>query len=100
MKFGHHAQNFMLFHIIPKKVLFNLIKVALLLILQSGTGLGHGVYRIITLYMNCIFSGLEHLLGVKFTNVTLPRRVDEILQKNFLKLLDKLHFVIFKHTYT
>ena len=85
MKFGHHAQNSMLFHIIPKKVLFNLIKVALLLILQSGTGLGHGVYRIITLYIKCIFSGLEHLLGMKFTNVTLPRRVDEILQKKFLK---------------
>ena len=100
MKFGYNAQNSMLFHIIPKKVLFNLIKFALLLILQSGTGLGHGVYRIITLYIKCIFSGLEHLLGMKFTHVTLPRRVDEIPQKNFLKLLDKLHFVIFKHTYT
>ena len=85
MKFGHHARNFMLFHIIPKKVLFNIINDALLLILQSGTGLGHGVYRIMTLYIKCIFSGLEHLLGMKFTNVTLPHRVDEILQNKFLK---------------
>ena len=100
MKFGYNAQNSMLFHIIPKKVSFNIINVALLLILQSGTGLGHGVYRIMTLYIKCIFSGLEHILWIKFTIVTLLRRVDEIVQKNFLRYYVKLYFVIFKHTYT